>query len=155
MLQLPKLSLSVAMVSLNPNCPAARRRSESLDIELARPVPVSGVEHIEAWIQNQSDQFKFSTTLDATGANKPDHRLIRSVTNKTVDIHGTGVDLELVRHQEVAGAQAQAATLLRDAPTAAFNGHTVTGDWSLRAINISAQLLDRNAIHLDVAWTRS
>jgi hypothetical protein len=156
----------IAQISLNPNCLPPQDKSTYLRLPLGRVAPVgtgpvatlpsqpsAGVERIRTWTQNQADQFSFSTRVTNPIL---DGARITTVKDVSRDINGNpSVDLENVRHTDAQGATIGPVFLERGGASGAFRGLLIQGEWSVRATNLSATLLDRRQIALEVGWNKA
>jgi hypothetical protein len=120
-----------------------------------------GVTTIDLFRSNDlgDDQFTYK---DPLLLHDPDDALVTNVTNASTDENGAGVKLELVKHTDATGprslgpASCPSAPLGPLAPTTAFNGQTVRGEWKVRAVCISQVLLDDPParIALTITWSQ-
>jgi len=92
------------------------------------------------------DQFVYTNPLSIF---MPEDAVVSSVTNVSEDENGNGVRLEKVRHTDANGvshslptATCPNAPLAPQDSTTQFDGQTVEGEWKVRAVCISAALLD-------------
>jgi hypothetical protein len=156
------VNLLIAQTSLNPKCVPPDDKSSYLHLPLlkgpaftsappASSAPASGVDTVNVGIQDKNDLFSFTTMLTNP---KLDGARITTIKNISRDVnHDQVVDLE-VQHKDTKGQSIGPVSLSRGAATGAFRDLLVNGDWSVRATNISAKLLDSREINLEVAWNK-
>lgn len=138
-------------------CGPSRSGSSMSKVEVTTPKQ-TGVDTIPLTRSQSNDQFVYTSPLSIF---MPDDAVVSSVTNVAEDVNGhVAVPLELVRHTDANGvsrslpaATCPTAPLAPQASTAQFDGLTVTGHWSVRAVCISNALL-RDHVELRIAWTQ-
>ena len=120
------------------------------------PGPKSGVDTITLF-RSASDNFEFTLPLPFFSPRWD--AVITSVTNVARDVNGAGIRLGSVRHTDSNGVQTSEnpsggvcpVALGPGDSSASFDGKTVAGDWSVRAVCISNALLP-DEIDLRVSW---
>lgn len=145
-----------------PKTPMGPTWSKSGPVDVTTPSgPKSGVETITlSRSPSAPDMFVYKNPLSIFAPRWD--AVVSSVTNVAVDVNGNGVRLEYVRHTDSKGVMRsvsapgtacpqEATGLAPQDSSPRFDGLTVAGEWTARAVCINNVFL-RDHIELRIAW---